>query len=154
MAQRTPEEVQNFLKEQFIMNVATISENKPHSSVLLYAMDDDMTFYFVTHSDTHKAKNLLKNPHISLSVWKHGDMLVQADGVVSTIDDQEQKLGVIDRLADAASKGDDFWPPVLRLGGDDYVVFTIKPYWMRALDLSQNTMRAKESPYTEISFDA
>lgn len=146
------EEVLEFLKRQFIMNVATISDNKPHSSVLLYTIDDEFTITFATHADTYKAKNLINNPHISLSIWEHGEMLVQADGKAELIEDEAEKLEMVERLAEAAAKDDDFWPPLLRLGGTDYVVFHIKPYWMRALDLTNDTIRAKESPYTDIDF--
>jgi nitroimidazol reductase NimA-like FMN-containing flavoprotein (pyridoxamine 5'-phosphate oxidase superfamily) len=143
-------EVLTFLKNQFIMSVAVSDENKPSASVLLYYVDDDFTFYFATHTDSYKAKALKKNPLISMAIWKHNEMLVQCDGSVSEVSSENEKLGIIDKLANSTNKGDDFWPPLLRIKGSDYVVFKIKPTWLRKLDLVQDTMTQTDSPFSEL----
>ncbi len=142
--------VQSFLQSQFIMNVATISDNKPHESVLLYFMNDDFQFFFVTHKETYKAKNLLKNPAVSLAVWKHGEMMVQADGTAEDVTATEDAATIMDKLADAATNDEHFWPPLFRIGGDAYIIFKITPTWMRALDLQSNTITSEEPPFLAI----
>lgn len=144
-------EVLAFLKANIIMSIAVCSNNKPISSILLYYVEDDFTFYFATHESSYKAKVLLENPAVSLSVWKFNDMLVQVDGTAQPIRDEHEKLAMVDKLAESASKEKDFWPPLLRIKGNDYIVFKITPTWMRQLDMKQNTISQTESPLTEIT---
>lgn len=136
------------------MSIAVSQNNKPQSSVLLYAMDDDFTFYFATHRDSHKAQTLLSNPAISLNVWQHGEMLVQADGTVTIIQDADAVSAVLDKLANAASKDEHFWPPVFRISGDEYIVFKITPHWMRSLNLNTAHMTESDSPFYEFTFSS
>lgn len=145
------QEVLNFLRSQFIMSIAVAEDNKPSSSILLYYVDDEFNFFFATHRSSFKAQKLLKNPHISLSVWEHKNMMVQADGVASEIVNEQDKLAIIDKLAESSMKGQDFWPPLLRIGGQDYIVFKIKPNWLRKLDLKRDTMTQVDPPFTDIN---
>jgi len=145
------QEVLGFLRSQFIMSIAVAEDNKPSSSILLYYVDDEFNFFFATHRNSFKAQKLLKNPQISISVWEHKNMMVQVDGIASEIVNEQDKLAIIDKLAESAMKGQDFWPPLLRIGGQDYIVFKIKPNWLRKLDLKRDTMTQEESPFTDIN---
>jgi nitroimidazol reductase NimA-like FMN-containing flavoprotein (pyridoxamine 5'-phosphate oxidase superfamily) len=133
------------------MSVAVSEDNKPSSTILLYYVDDDLNFYFATHRNSFKAQKLLKNPLISLSVWEHKNMMIQVDGEASEVVEEQNKLAIIDKLAESALKGQDFWPPLLRIGGQDYIVFKIKPAWLRKLDLKRDTMTQEESPFSDIT---
>lgn len=148
----TKKEVLNFLKSNFIMEVATVFKNKPHASVLLYYIDNDFNIYFATHGETYKSRALQENSNISLCVWEHGKMLIQADGNAYLVKDKKKKNEIFDNLAEAASKGEDFWPPLFRIGGKSYAVFRIKLKWLRALDLIGKNITEKKSPFTEINF--
>jgi nitroimidazol reductase NimA-like FMN-containing flavoprotein (pyridoxamine 5'-phosphate oxidase superfamily) len=143
-------EILAFLRENNIMSAAVSEENKPSATILLFYVDDHFNFHFATHKSSYKAQKLLKNPAISLSVWKNLEMLVQVDGIVSEITDTDEKLSIVDKLAASASKEPDFWPPLLRIGGEDYIVFRIKPTWIRKLDMKQDTMTQIDSPFTEV----
>lgn len=148
---KTKQEVLDFLRSQYIMSVAVAEDNKPSSSILLYYVDDEFNFFFATHRSSHKAQKLLKNPSISMSIWEHKNMMVQVDGVASELSNDQDKLAIIDRLAESVMKGQNFWPPLLRIGGQDYIVFKIKPTWIRKLDLKRDTMTQMESPFTDIN---
>lgn len=143
-------EVLGFLRENFIMSAAVSQNDKPSSTILLYYVDDDLNFYFATHTDSYKTRKLLQNPAISISVWKHNEMLLQGDGIATEVTDVQQKLSIVDKLAESASKGPDFWPPLFRIGGEAYIVFKIKLTWLRKLDLKQDTMTQVDSPFEEI----
>jgi nitroimidazol reductase NimA-like FMN-containing flavoprotein (pyridoxamine 5'-phosphate oxidase superfamily) len=146
-------EILDFLRSQYIMSVAVCEDNKPSSSILLYYIDDELNIYFATHADSIKAKKLKINPLISLSVWEHKKMLIQADGEVSEVVEEDAKLNIIDKLAESSSKGDNFWPPLLRIKGGEYTVFKIKPIWLRRLDLKTDTMTQTDSPFSEIKLN-
>jgi general stress protein 26 len=145
------QELLTFLRSTFIMSIAVSENDKPTSSILLYYVDDELNFYFATHTDSYKTKKLLHNPVLSLSVWKPNEMLIQADGTTEVVTEPTEKLHIVDMLAESAGKGEDFWPPLFRIGGEDYIVFKIKPTWIRKLDLVQNTMTQIDSPFTEIT---
>ncbi|MDR1955144.1 MAG: pyridoxamine 5'-phosphate oxidase family protein [Candidatus Methanoplasma sp.] len=75
------DKVLKLLKENCVMNLATSSGDKPRSSIMEYVMaGNDMIF--ATNPETIKAKNLAKNPKLSLTV---GGMpiYVAIDGTVT-----------------------------------------------------------------------
>lgn len=151
MKKVTKKQVQAFLKSHYIMQIATVSKKKiPRVSVLLYATDNDFNFYCATHSDSIKAKNMAVNKNVSLVVWEHNNLSVQVDGIVEIVTDQKEKLKIVDKLAKAATADKDFWPPVLRIGGDEYSVYKIVPSTIFALEIKSHSIRETVSPFTQI----
>ncbi len=143
-------EILTFLRKNFIMSAAVSADDAPSSTILLYYVDDDLNFYFATHTDSYKTRKLQKNPKISLSIWQHKEMLIQVDGNAEEVKESSRKLEIVDHLAESANKGEDFWPPLFRIAGEDYIVFKITPTWIRKLDLTRDTMTQEDSPFTEI----
>ncbi len=139
-----------FLKENFVMDIATSRDDKPAVAPVVYVIDEELNFYFVTYRMSFKAQNLIANPKCSVSIWKLLQMSVQADGTTSIVDDVVKKEWVINAFADAATKDPNFWAPIFRIKKGDYCVFKITPTWMRVLDLAHNTVRQEDSPYIEI----
>ena len=147
----TKNDVREFLQEHFVMQLATAtSASRPAGSVMVYAIDDDFHFYCMTHVDSQKARNMLENPQVSLTVWEHQKMLVQVDGVARQITQDQKKDEIMELLADSATRDPSFWPPIFRISGGAYVVFSIAPTWMRVLDLTEQTMRQNGEPFTTI----
>lgn len=148
---KTKSDMVAFLKEKFVMELATCIDGKPAVAPMIYVTDENLNFYFVTFKDTLKAKNLIANPQCSFVVWEFLKMSVQASGVASVIEDETIKAWVIEAFADAATKDPNFWAPIFRIKRGDYILFKIKPTWIRVLDLTHNTVRQEESPFTEIN---
>ena len=142
--------VLDFIKSNTTTEIATVINNKPSVAVVVYVTDKKLNFYFVTHVGTRKAKNLLKNPYISLAIWEHYKMLIQADGKATVVKDKKTKDWVMDGFADIATADPNFWAPIFKMSGSDYIIFKITPKWIRALDLSESTVNHKGSPFTEI----
>lgn len=142
-----------FLRSVSVMNLAVIGSGKPISSVLLFHVDDDLIFYFGTHSDSYKAEAIRKNPSVSLSVWEHKKMLVQADGIAEEIVEPVTMELVLDDIVKATNNIKNFWPPVLRIRGNGYAIFSIKTTWMRVLDLQSDAILEKDLPFTIIVED-
>lgn len=143
------EEVLKFLKSVSIMSVA-INYETPISTVLLFAVDGDFTFYFATQKNSFKQKALEINNKISLSVWEHGKMLVQASGKAELVEDEKESTDALNKIVNALDNIHDFWPPVLRFHGDEYAIYKIDTNWLRVLDLSEKTIYAEDSPFFEI----
>lgn len=138
-----------FLRKVAIMSVA-VNGPKPISSVLLFAIDDDFTIYFATLKESHKARALEENPAISLSVWEHDSMFVQATGTAEIIQDETQALEAVDKIANSAMGLTSFWPPVLQVKGHNYVVYKVTLDWVRTRSLADKTMVEKESKFEEV----
>ncbi|MFC1638769.1 pyridoxamine 5'-phosphate oxidase family protein [Patescibacteria group bacterium] len=141
-----------FLRDERIMFFATASpDGEPHVAAMLFAVDDNFTFTFVTREDTAKAKNLAGNPRGALSVggW-HGDMNVQAWGPVEQIAEAEEARSAMARIADVNSGLEGFWPPLLRIDAGGYAVFRLRPDRVRALDLTSRHVNEAEPPFTEL----
>lgn len=137
--------VLNFLKndEHITAVLGTASANGiPHTSPVYYAIDDDFTLYFLTVSNTHKYKNLLENPHVSITIG-FGPTHTSVQGVGTAealeIDSPKQNstiLAIRDRL-----QGKGFVWPVLKLTHsdiDDVVVFKVTFTELYLLNLEQN----------------
>ncbi|MDH5533772.1 MAG: pyridoxamine 5'-phosphate oxidase family protein [Candidatus Pacebacteria bacterium] len=149
--QITKTQVLKFLRSVSIMVLAATNDDRPLSTVLLFAVDDDFNFYFATKSETYKAKAITKNPKVSFSVWQHKQMLVQIDGEAKPLENEEAINKAVEDIAHATENIKDFWPPILRVRGKgDYVVFKIKPSWIRAMDISIDTIKESETSFTEI----
>lgn len=145
------QDVIKFLRSVNIMSLAACHGDKPISTILLFAVDEDLNFYFATRSETYKTKALEVNPNVSMAIWEHKRMLVQVDGKAEKIENLEEVNEVIDMLADSVSRIGNFWPPVVRFNDKgEYAVFRITPHWLRSLDLTNESIREKEDPFTEI----
>jgi nitroimidazol reductase NimA-like FMN-containing flavoprotein (pyridoxamine 5'-phosphate oxidase superfamily) len=150
----TKEEILKFLREMAIMSAAVTGERGPIATMFLFAVDDDFTFYVATHRESFKAKGLVADGRVGMEVWKHRQMLVQMDGVAQEVTDRAELDGILDKLAEASEKVEDFWPPMLRIreeGG--LIAFKIKLKWMRALDLGNTSIYAGDPPFSEYTFD-
>jgi hypothetical protein len=73
-------------------------------------------------------------------------------GRAEIISDENEVDALLDNLALSADVVDGFWAPVLKSAGE-YVCYKMKPDWVRALDLSSDSISEKESMYTEFSMD-
>jgi nitroimidazol reductase NimA-like FMN-containing flavoprotein (pyridoxamine 5'-phosphate oxidase superfamily) len=63
------DKMKELIKEENVCVLSTVSDNKPHCSLMIYAMDSDCReFYMVTSRETQKFKNLTDNPNVSLLI--------------------------------------------------------------------------------------
>lgn len=62
-------DMEELIRAQDICVLATVSEGMPHSSLMAYIIDEDyLRLYMITHKNTKKYKNLIRNPHVSLLI--------------------------------------------------------------------------------------
>ena len=147
----TKEEIVDFLRSVSVMSIAVELDGQPISSVLLFAVDDDLIIYFATRTDSFKSKALSKNQKISLSVWEHRKMLVQAKGFAEKITDSGESEIALDKIVNSAQNIENFWPPILSITGGEYEIFRLKLDWIRVLDLSDLMIKEEEMPFSEFN---
>ena len=141
-----------FLRQVNIMTAALVGTRGPISTPLLFAVEDNLSkLYVATHRDSFKSQALLSNNAISCSIWQFDKMMIQLDGTAKEVTDSTRVPVIIDKLVDSLGRIEGFWPPVLRIEGEGYIVFEITPTWVRALDLSSSTILAGDNPFTEIA---
>lgn len=141
----------DYLLSQSLMVLATASpDGKPYATTMLFTMDDDFNFYFVTRKETRKNRNLIDNPVASISIGFDPPMNVQAEGKVELVEDEKLRGDLFARLAVASDRIDDFWPPILRIEAGEYLLYRIKPSWVRVLDMESRNVNEEEMPLFEI----
>ena len=144
-------QVLQFLRSYPVMNIALVLDSKPISSVVVFWVDDDFTFYFATNSDSYKRKALVENQHISFSVWDKDKMLVQADGQAGLVP-MPQADEIINKIIQSMDNIKNFWPPVVSIGEGEYIIYKIKVTWMKVLNLTNLKIREKELPFITFKF--
>jgi nitroimidazol reductase NimA-like FMN-containing flavoprotein (pyridoxamine 5'-phosphate oxidase superfamily) len=63
------EKMKSMVKENDLCVLATVSEGKPHCSLMSYIADEEgREIYLVSHKQTKKYSNLMKNPSVSVLI--------------------------------------------------------------------------------------
>ncbi len=63
------EKIKNLIAEEDVCVLATLSENKPHCSLMLYVAEADLRMiHMATQKGTRKYRNMRNNPEISLLI--------------------------------------------------------------------------------------
>ncbi|MBW1781458.1 MAG: pyridoxamine 5'-phosphate oxidase family protein [Deltaproteobacteria bacterium] len=111
MANEVLERMKSLVRSHDTCVLATVSEGRPHCSLMAYATDETCgEIYMVTHRTTGKYRNLLSNPHVSLLVDTreehvgHRRLEAQAltvEGAFRPIQDTERRLMAGARLTRA-----------------------------------------------------
>ena len=135
------EKAKAFLKGHRKGVFATVDEEgRPHTSLMLYVIDEDFNVYFGTRKVFRKYGQLLKNPAMSLSV----------------IQESVDPLQVVDIHGDAqplSPKEKEKWfayfknhnPSAYYVeAADDYVMFKIAPKGIRWLDATSGELIIEE----------
>lgn len=141
----------SFLKDVNILTAAIVGSRGPISTPLLFAVEDDLScLYIATHKDSYKSQALLQDPRFSASVWAFDRMSIQLDGTAKEVVEPSEIARIFDMLTASVGRLKEFWPPLLRVEGDSYIIFAINPSWVRSLDLSSSTILSGDNPFTEI----
>ena len=81
------EEMKRLVSERGICVLATVSEGKPHCSLMAYVSDAECReIYMVTHRDTKKYRNLVNNPLVSLLIDTREGPTRDSETVALTVD--------------------------------------------------------------------
>lgn len=149
----TKKDVINFLKKtQPIMSVAVSSGDIPRSSILIFAFDEDLNFYFVTGKASNKNKALAKNKNISFCIWENKKILIHGTGKATLLKLRKEIDLALDKLVKVAGEMKNFWPPLIHLWCQDYVIFKIKVSQLGILDLKSKKIKEINPPLTKINF--
>jgi uncharacterized protein YhbP (UPF0306 family) len=80
--------VNKILEKEKLFYLATTSSKYPDNSVVCYAYDENLHFYFGSYSDTLKCRNIAENPYVAISV---GTLQIHGIAKVVPYDSAEYK---------------------------------------------------------------
>lgn len=96
------------VREKDICVLATVSDNKPHCSLMAYTTNSEGTeIYMVTHKETKKYRNLIANPSVSLLIDTRDENMgsprletraLTVNGLFKTVQDMVHKDNIRARL--------------------------------------------------------
>ena len=138
-------EVLEHLRRTAIMALSTIDDCFPQVAYVLFTADAEFNFYFATRPSTAKVKSINKNNRVSLTTGIARPFNVQASGLAEVVSDQDESARILNDLAKVGAGIDNFWPPLLHMGDEEYLVYRVKTDWVRVLDLRSSIINEPKS---------
>lgn len=135
------EELSQILMGQKIAVLSTLdSDNNLHGSTVFFINDDNLNFFIVTKSNTHKYKNIKSNNRVALTVIFSDDQkTVQSEGDVEEIargTELYHKV-ILDMSERNAMQGGISWPPpTAKIPDDEIIILKVTPKSLRYYDYS------------------
>lgn len=135
------QEALDFLRKHIIAVVATTDDaHAPQAATVLYHIDDNMNFYFITRKQTRKYKNLMTNGKVALVVGMgDGPGTIQVEGEARLIEDGEEVGKFFENMKKHDGLAEAYYGPFLMLPGLDLAIFCVRVSWMRYLHLNTDT---------------
>ncbi len=142
------QEALKFLKEKVLAVVSTVSPTgKLESATVMYFVDDEFNFYFVTRLNTRKSDNLRTNSNIAVVVGTElAPVTVQIEGTAELINNEGGKI-LMDEIAKRPQIQGLYFGPFLRLEGVNFGAYKVKINWLRWLSIDPET---GEENYSQI----
>ncbi len=126
--------------------ISTVASNGvPESATILYSIDNDFNFYFITRNDSRKASNLATNKNVSIVIGTDlGPSTLQMNGVADPLSVEGQK-DFIDKLTKNEDLSTLYYGPFLNILGVNFTLYKVRINWARWLTLDM--ARIKEVYY-------
>jgi general stress protein 26 len=119
-------------------------EGLPTTSLLLYAIDDDLSVYFGTRKAFSKYADILKSPTISLSVIEEAvDPLKVTDIRGTAVEVEAGKLSSVHAFFKSKNPAKYYVE-----GAPDFTMFKITPTFVRWLDATSGELVVKDLDLT------
>lgn len=136
------EHVVELLKQQLsklcVLSTAT-KDGKPESAVVGYAVKDDLTLYFSTHTNTRKYKNIVENPKASfVTGWTFNTSNIQIDGTARIISEEHSEYKAIEEFFFTQN------PEAAKFKSPGIIFIELTPTWAHLLDLSVHPPMSEE----------
>ncbi len=131
-----------FLNEKEVAVISTISENnEPTAATILFSIDDDFNFYFITRRQTRKFKNLQINKSVAIVVGTELEPgTIQMQGEAQLLEGNEAENFFKEISENKKDLLKLYYGPYLLVPGLDFAIFKVKINWMRHLRLDLEKM--------------
>jgi general stress protein 26 len=122
--------VSDFLKTHHSGTLATAdSAANPHAAVVYTTFNEDLTFSFITKTETQKYKNIVENNGVALAIYDEKEQTsVQVVGRVQVVDDKDEMQRVLNKSFTYSAEGSNReLPPLEKLFAGEYVAIHLLP---------------------------
>jgi len=126
--------VKQFLSEQPVGVLSTVtSKGRPHSAVIYFNVNDDLSVSFLTKNDTLKNHNIKRNNHVMLVSYEpESQTTLQIEGKAINITDTPEAEEVFRKTLQSVEKTSESGiPPISKLDAGRYVAYRIDPDQIR-----------------------
>lgn len=126
----TYKEPYDFLSQHKLAVLSTTADKGVWGAAIYYVIDDTLTFYFFTKTESKKYQHILKDPHVAITVADdEAQTTVQAAGRAEELSIGEELNEAYRKLAQIHPPGEISWkPPVSKLNDDGQtVVLKLQP---------------------------
>jgi general stress protein 26 len=122
--------------------LSTVGDNNtPHASVIHYVTDKNDNFYFITKSETNKARNIARNNNVAITIHYTGSLKsLLIKGQAELINDKhifEEVYGHI--TAPKEYTEGKRMPPITKMQNGSYLVFRVSPTTHSMQDFSTSS---------------
>lgn len=132
------EQAKKFLQSHYLATITTVAhDGEPQAATMLYLMDDDFNFYFVTRRHTRKYANLQSNNKVGMVITSTDNpetIQVQGEATTSPENLDDEFVAQLEKKTDLANL---YHGPFLGLAGLDFSVWKIKTHWLRSLNVQE-----------------
>jgi len=139
-------EALSFAQKGKLAVISTVTPNGvPESATILYSIDKDFNFFFITRNDSRKAQNLTTNKNVSIVIGTElSPSTLQMSGTADSLSADGQKE-FIDKLASNEDLSALYYGPFLNIMGVNFTLYKVTINWARWLTLDMS--RIKEVYY-------
>lgn len=105
------------------------SAANPHAAVIYFTLNDDLSFSFVTKTETQKYKNIEENKSVALVAYDEKEQAsVQVMGQVEKVTDQDDAYKILNKTFKySAEVSHRELPPLEKLIAGEYVALRLIP---------------------------
>ncbi len=145
----TKDYVYSFLNLSHLAVIGTTSPNNiPHLTTMFYVVDQELNFYFITRSETQKAKNIAIKPYAAIVVSDMNNYItVEAHGRVLAVDDVGKIKSTVEMFnqlykQEGLIEKDKLFnwpPPIEKIESGEITIFMLKPEHLQYDDYSKNS---------------
>ncbi len=129
------EEAYKFIESHPLATLSTASaQGEPWGANIYCVASEELNFYFMTHVESKKYQNLIKNPKAALTLVDNNEQTtIQAIGSVAELPDESEEVRVaFGKLARIRPPGELQWtPPVSKMTNGKIAVFRLKPTMLK-----------------------
>lgn len=121
--------IANYIDYNSLAVLGTIDDDgTPHGAVVFICADDHRPIvYFITKNGTHKYKNLVARPAVSITIVNSEDSsTLQAKGRASLVQDAVTIDKVSVKITRAHTFADDWLPPIAKLRAGEYTMIAVE----------------------------
>lgn len=135
-----------FIKEHPYAVIATTSKNgEPQAATMVFFIENDFTFYFISINGSRKLRNLKENDKVAIVIGLGPDPItIQGGGTAELIPDVPDAL--FQKIVGSIHSDVTSWP-IVKLAKNGFSTIKVRPTWLEWLDLNAESETYKEDYY-------